>query len=628
MTTKETREKNRLFRLLKRFFPRQSEPHLYLTDSEIRTLLSRIHSNYQLTFAVDEGVWRSSCGYFRLWQGHDGRKALVFGFNYGDLDSFGKRNPLPCHAGRLYHVADWAAHEEPALQDITRAADNFTHNLTEAIARVGVLYETDAQKGLWRSGYVYYFLRTHENDASRVSAIDMGWDLDDTGLANPYGRDFAERLLRRFESRKHFSLPLGEDTQAGEGLSREQAESIMFAHFHKTLHSTLKGRHPVTARELDGRKGAFWFITLLQQARRIFRRERDPVLTGALEVNDITHHMRATTELAHVVLARVASPLAVLSGAASIFSIGKLLYKFYKHRNGHEHANPFIWHSPYKGLLGKLLRVINPETYSYGRMLSTPTFGALPPMGIKWVQNLKDWPDDLVLPATSLRIDSHVRFPMRKGVKPSQRPMENVAAIEIHRPDGISRTEILEDGRIWLHGEGARAAASDMPPPPLALRAHFRKGQVSEIKPARVVGGKPEVTHRPFAEVAQESEAAFAHNVLGALQPNGMMGGVAMGGAAPAAANDGAGAAITGGKPLLRRASGTSPLYRGSGYAMRRAGAEAADGITSDTSDASDISGAADELCGKLSLPLPPAGGVLPDGAWRNAGYAGYDWAA
>lgn len=586
MTTKETREKNRLFRLLKRLFPERSEPHLYLTDTEIKTLLSRIHSNYQLTFAVDEGVWRSSCGYFRLWQGHDGRKALVFGFNYGDLDTFGTANPLPLHARRLYHVAEWESDEAPALQDITRVADAFTQKLSEAIARVGVLYETDAAKGLWRSGYVYYFLRAHADDPSRIAAIDMGWDLEDTGLANPYGRDFAERLLRRFEARRHFSLPLGTKAQA-KGISRAQAESVMFAHFHKTLHSTLKGRHPIAAHELNGGRKAYWVITLLQQARRIFRRERDPVLSGALEVNDITHHMRATQELAHVVLSRVSSPFALLSGAASLFSMGKLLYKFYRHRNGHG-ASPFIWYSPYKGLLAKLLRVINPETYSYGRMLSAPTFDAVPPIGIKWVQNLKDWPDDLVLPATSLRIDSHVRFPLRKDAVASQRPIKNVAAIEIHRPDGISRTEILADGRIWLHGEGPRANESDMPPPPPALKAHFRKGHVSEIAPSRIVGGKPIITHRPFAEVAQESEAAFARNVLGIAAP----------------------VAIAGGMGVMQRVSGAASLYAGCGYAPRLSAPAEGD-------PQGPLGEVAGEICAKIALPLPPAG-ILPDGAWRS----------
>jgi hypothetical protein len=524
MNRKMNMEKNGLFQRIQKVLGIGQEPRLWLREAEVKELLFRASRDYQLTYLKKEGIWRSSTGYFRLWEGLDGAKALVFGFHYGDLDAYGYGGmQLPAHHRKTYLAASWKKDEHVTLGDIINSADAYTERLNRAIADVGVLYETDHDKKLWRSGYTFYKMNGGEESKQAIKGIDFGWDFDDEKLANPYGKNILERAMRAFESRFRIDL-LAQDArkrkmEPAAPLKEDEAETFIASHFESTLDGALSGQHPVQAE--DRRLNRAYFATAGAAQTLLgflFNSRKNRLPINAKAAGEASQTIRTSSNFVQALLARFPPAMIGIAGATLAFSLFGYALRWHKARQQERQAQSALsWASRYEGTLGTLLRVVNPEVFSYGNLLRRPTFDTIPPMGIKTVDSLENWPLDLLEPSTGLRLASRVRFHMPAGTAPSLHPKKDVAVIEMQRADGIRKFKFLEDGRIWISYDPRDRKNPRVPAPPQALLAHIRSGHVLEITPSREVGAPPALRQLPNLRAVAEFEKAYGVHLNGAF---------------------------------------------------------------------------------------------------------------
>jgi hypothetical protein len=523
-------EKNTLFQKLKIAAGLDDTPRTWLREKEIKELLRMAENDYPLTYISDQGIWCSSMGYFRLWEGDDGTRALVFAHEARDLDTYRHGAHIyPRHTGKVMLAKQWNAGENVTHRDIMDAAENYSEALHNAVASMAVLYRTDDEKRLDRSGPVFY--QTHVADDA-VDRIDFGWDLDDERMANPYGGTILERIVRNFEARFRINLlnhkrksdiPVGARTPVpARAMNDATADDYIGRHFMKTLDQVLKGHHPLAREDRSDNRNYYLFMTAAQSALAFAngapRGKR--LRISADDAKAASDTFRSSTNLAQALLAKVSPVMAVISGAALLYQIYSTIKKARSKRmEASDRLMKYSWPSEYGGTLGTLLRPINPEAFSDGNMLQKPTFDAYAPAGIHAIESLSRLPHEMMDGETGIDIGTRIAFHRKAGAKPSRTPAKDVAAVDMRHANGIRKIKFLDDGSLWVMYDPHAAISPHGAKPHAGLLGQLKPGFVLEISPSATAAAAPNVRMMPDSEARQKFTEKCGKKLLGRFGP-------------------------------------------------------------------------------------------------------------
>ncbi len=516
-------EKNSLFRHLKALFTEPNEPRRYYKDREVKQLHVKTPENFQPIYHKNRAMWQSSAGFFRLWQGEDGARALAFAFHPDDLQMELKQGRLqPANSSQVYLAYGWEADEQVTLSDILRAADNFSTALHDAVMRVGILYETDSAKRLFRSGHVFYQLREVEVDGeTMIDRIDFGTDLEDEMLANPYGRNIMERAIRRLEAPYREDLRemearkragAGNSEDFGRLLTIQQAEAMMRAHFTRTLKETLRGRNPVAKEDQHFNRRYYAVMNSIQniQAFLLNNKKKRLPLTRS-DVREARDTIENGTALLAAFLEHAWRWSVLFAGIALAFKTYSFARHFIKeHGAERRREDKFTVPSGFKGTFGNVLRLVNPETFVRGSFINGLSFDAFPPIGVN-VAGTPELELEASLNAAFLATPGVVeRYHEKKDAAPSTEPARNVAAVERWLKNGLREIRFLDDGRIWRSFNPADHVEGVLPAQPILDM--MVDGSVIETIPSSEPGAAP-VTH---VIPAHEAAIRFAEKIRSA----------------------------------------------------------------------------------------------------------------
>jgi hypothetical protein len=520
---------------------------LWLREDEAKALLQNTSKGYQATFFEEEGVWRSSRGYFRLFRHLDGTKGLVFGFDFRDLAV--DEMPNSAFPGgikrtfrntkRTYLAALWSQDDPVKLEDIILAISSYSSGMRKAVADHTILYETDKEKGIFRSGGVAYVLEFEEAGAEagsprpRVKEIKRYSNPIDTGsLVNPFGDNMIERFLQGFDPgvgllAQHARQRAVQPNDPRQSwwrklppsqhisISREEAEAIIFRDY---LTAGWRYMHRLDPATDDDKK-----LNL-----RYYKIRRAAQVTGAIFASGHKRLGKFSFEKAPEIRGFMGSVLALVRDiiiGGFFFVIFPLItgsLNFYGMIKGNRRKDPAIFidtrdplvktlshDSPYIEALRPLMRRINGDAFRQVEILSRETFDKVPPYGIKRERSLKHVPHDLVEPAMCDRGLSVFRYYLEKGTRPSAHPDRDATAIKFRRPDGVLTTKFVKEQRAWGIYSGELFHPKSTPPSPLMMDL-CGKGKVLEVvnsADARM----PSINHIPLPHANKSFTDRFGY---------------------------------------------------------------------------------------------------------------------
>jgi hypothetical protein len=495
---------------------------LWLREDEAQEIVTRASKGYTPTFFIKEGVWRSSRGYFRLFTHKGGSNGLVFAFSYDALeveeykdDSFphGIRYVLKNPKAEVYLAKIWPPGTHPKLSDIDRAIDNYTDAMRRAILTESVLFETDQEKGVFRSGGVAYMLRFADSDDEThqlkrvVGEVSLYTKTMRNGtLVNPFGENILERFLLGFDAGVGlFSLLARQSAEAvntNEELrnrrktaasrgrfphsrSREDAEILLFRDHHRKTLRYLRNQDPITPDEQKLNRAYYATkyllrvgIAFVKQGQYYFR---------LLSLDNAAGGRSFIMSLASALRGYLVG--GVLLVVIPVFTAGLTAVGFFKPKA----IDPNILLDRKDPLVLKfsktahrieafqtLERPLRNETFEQATMLMQPTFDRAPPRGVKSEAGFDQWPLDLLETSLQERGRSIIRFYYDRTARPSAHPVKDVRAFKILRHDGIVTIKFINEDIVWGLYAG-EPFISDAHSPPQALIDILKSGYVVQI---------------------------------------------------------------------------------------------------------------------------------------------------
>lgn len=512
---------------------------LWFHEREVIAAALQMRKGIQATHFNQDGLWRSRLGYFSIWRHKNGTKGALFSFNLSDMTIVEKADPTFTNDTRyalkadadgdldkrdIYPVKFWGKKENPKLADILETIDRYTKETATAILEHTVLFETDYEKGVYRSGAGAYVMEFGMDDKNRtiVTGIDFyAKSKNDGKLVNPYGN-----LYTRFSNAvllpgiDLISLEAEKRGENGEKtnrkLTREEAEAMIYRHHHESVMRYVHGESVVPAEERKYNK--LYYITRVGFLGLFAFAATGKYFFGRLSLETAAPLRGVLTGLVNIVRgALLESPfLAATSAAVTILTALGLMKKKIDTSALIDPNDPLAqrFSTPARRIpaFATLQRHFRAEALRHATLVKEPTFDVDPPDSIKSENSLKQWPENQIQTSGEARGGSLIQFFLPAGLKPCSAPLEREQAMRTTRTDGIVSVNFPNTGFAWQFYTGEpfydKAKA-----PPDALLHHHRPGYVLQID-NRARDRANRISYIPFHKAKALFEEKFARSLL------------------------------------------------------------------------------------------------------------------
>jgi hypothetical protein len=472
------------------FSPEKGQPRRWFHEEELKRLVAQDTNHFAPVPLEKENLWWSERGYFKLWQGPDNIKVLLFAERADDFKTRdGKDTADFLNPSKIYRAHVWGPQDSAHLLDIQKAMTDFVISLNKSVVDEGLLYRSDAEKGFFRCRDFSLLFKRDGDRTAPVWQIPFLLELNNDRLANLLGPTGIERRIRAMKIFSGNDLApeaiayLQEQKDAGAKLplSHATAEEFVIRTFPEKFDEAQVKKHSLGQLGRKNLKDMYFLLKSLRHMEFEHGRFR-------LNLNSVQAAGGLTAQTSNVLRVGVLGALSMLSFTMLALSgVAAVCYVYYLKKNvfspptdparrfSHRWAKP----SAYAGRLGKLLRTLDPEILKQGQIVGSASFDPSEQIPYR-LNSFEDLSDKMLMASCGAAPKTVMLFESPEDTKPSPNPADCIKLKIYRHANGVSRFS-FSDGRNWLRHDPRHASEGLSPDTPILQRlSHLKEGSFLE----------------------------------------------------------------------------------------------------------------------------------------------------
>jgi hypothetical protein len=410
---------------------------LYFTREETLTIAKRFILTTSPLYIKNAGVWQAGGWYYFLWMDAKGEQKVILRSSHADLE----RNK--------YYVKHWDKHEMPSRQDVENAIATHAAGLQDATLEHGVVTKRGfirGKKHIWCS---YGFEVNFDINPGGKNSLFCDYMTTNRRRHDPLNKN---RWMTR--GMRGVDYPLPESDAPLEKIAELAVTPLFYDYITKRWEAP-------SLQTYIGKRDTHYWVAHFRRSASVFARRYTRSDNKPLQGFDALWEILSAFQG----LSLIGTTKSVLGIGVDIVNISKRrAHETKPYPGSPDGSNPKIQamteDSKYIAPLNNFFRTAKESFLQEGIWLRQRDFGfeGLDPIYHHTVNDLIDV--ELLLIALPNR-GSQIRFYAYKEPR-SELSTENIGAIRIFRPDGLTLTFTKE--RLWIHYEPGRHVYRDPTP--------------------------------------------------------------------------------------------------------------------------------------------------------------------